>query len=622
MIETLQTSAFFPTSGATLAGDFQPQTGITAVVGENGVGKTFLTIEAARWLLYGKAALRGAAVDYKQAEVTGTVVIRGARYQISRGKHEWVKDASGAIVAKGAEKVTEYVTHAMGYGLDVFDLCNAATQGNVQRLGEMRPAERKAIIDKVLRLTDAEKAERDCREEAKGYRREAETLTKTLRAPGEEPPLVAVPDGAALASARDQRRTLLALQGQLRVIAPPPRPRVADFSEDAIAELEQYVEEQRELHRKHRDLTVAGQAFDYTAEQLDAADARRLAKAELERRGPKPVIGQEQIDFDWKRHHALDAYTSSEEVTCPKCDHKFRPTGEAPPRPDNTKETLREQERRLAAWPDKGPVVPEGLDLSEAVILNARRALAARGELATLEPLGPDRQGQLDIMRRDKAAMEAFAMAQLQFERDRQGNADVEAQIAALGTVPTQDEVDAMADALRDAEVAHAARLAWEREDAAFKDTQAKIVEANRLAEEYKLGAQGIADARAVVKALIAPKISRIATVLIRDMSLGKLDNLVVDDEMEITVGGQRIETLSGAGKTVANLALRVAMGRALVGHVFPVFLADEIDGDLSAKRREATLQALVSLKKHLSQIILVTHRGADIADQVLEITG
>jgi exonuclease SbcC len=119
---------------------------------------------------------------------------------------------------------------------------------------------------------------------------------------------------------------------------------------------------------------------------------------------------------------------------------------------------------------------------------------------------------------------------------------------------------------------------------------------------------------------LIAPKISRIATGLIRDMSLGKLTDLVLDDEMEITVGGQRIETLSGAGKTVANLALRVAMGQALVGHVFPVFLADEIDGDLSASRREATLQALVSLKKHMRQIILVTHRGADIADQVWDV--
>jgi DNA repair exonuclease SbcCD ATPase subunit len=62
-------------------------------------------------------------------------------------------------------------------------------------------------------------------------------------------------------------------------------------------------------------------------------------------------------------------------------------------------------------------------------------------------------------------------------------------------------------------------------------------------------------------------------------------------------------------------------MGQALVAHTFPVFLADEIDGDLDAERREATLMAIASLKKHLKQIILITHRGADIADQVHDVT-
>lgn len=625
MIETLHTSAFFPTSGATLAGDFQLKSGITAVVGENGAGKTFLTIETTRWLLFGKAALRGAAVDYKQAEATGTFLIRGARYQISRGKHEWVKDGSGEVQAKGAEKVTEYVTQLLGYGLDVFDLCNAATQGQVQKLGDMRPAERKAIIDKVLRLTDAEKAEKDCRAEALGYKREAETLAKTLRTPGDKPVGQHLPVAtlrAALAAARALRDQHAALKARRRDVEPPVRPEIGEFSEDAIAELQTYVDEQRELLRRRVALATASVGDNWPAEQLDAAEARLRVRKAIDSRGPSPSMGLDEIEADWARHHAADAYRTSDEVTCPKCAHTFRPTGEAPPAPLFEKSYLRDQELRWQKWPDDGPVLPDGIDLTDKQITAARGALAARIELDGLPLPGPDRQGQLDAMRQDKAALEAFMMAQLQFERIRDGNAQIDAEIAALDAEPPQWAIDAATDDLHAAELHAAAVESWQRDDAAFKETQAKIVEANRLAEEYKLGAQGIADARAVVKALIAPKISRIATVLIRDMSLGKLDNLIVDDEMEITVGGQRIETLSGAGKTVANLALRVAMGQALVGHVFPVFLADEIDGDLSVKRREATLQALVSLKKHLSQIVLVTHRGADIADDVIEVTG
>lgn len=629
MIKTLQASAHFTVSGATLSGDFQPETGITAVVGENGAGKTFLTIEATRWLLFGKAALRGAASDYKDAAAKGTFTIRGADYEISRGKHEWVKDSSGAIVAKGADKVTEYVTSVLGYGLDVFDLCNAATQGNVQKLGDMRPAERKAIIDKVLRLTDAEKAEKDCREEAKGYKREAETLVKTLRAPSEAPkePEGYLPSSSArdrLQAMRELRDDHSVLRSQLRPVAAPQKPQVGTFSDEAIAELEVYVEEQRELHRKLRDLTVASEGAKWSLEQLDAAEVRLRARNVRETRGDVPTMTQADVEAGFAEHRAVVAHTASEPVECPNCQHTFCPTGEAPPQPRWSRATLEIEEKRLRAWAgfDPSEPLPDGLDIGYQEQCEARAALKAHTELCALPPLGPDRQGQLNLMRQDKATMEAFLAAQLQFERDRQGNAEVEAKIAALPPCPDDAGIDKLVDEYQAALAYETAREVWQREDAAFKDTQAKIVEANRLADEFKLGATGIADARAVVKALIAPKISRIATVLIRDMSMGKLDNLVVDDEMEITVGGQRIETLSGAGKTVANLALRIAMGRALVGHVFPVFLADEIDGDLSVKRREATLQALVSLKQHLQQIILVTHRGADIADHVVEITG
>lgn len=625
MIEHLTSSAVFPVSGATLKADYQPLTGITAVVGENGSGKTFLSIETVRWLLYGKAALRGMAGDYKEANAQGTFTIRGARYTLSRGKQEWVKDGSGNMIAKGADEVTKKVTELMGYGLDVFDLCNAATQGNVQKLGDLRPAERKAIIDKVLRLTDAEKAEKDCREEAKGYKREAEGLLKVLRAPGDapQPPAGYMASGSlrgALVAMRATRDAHAALRGQLRLVEAPVRPQVATFSEDAIAELERYETERNMNFIRRSHANRFGGKVEWTAEQLDAAAERRRVRQQLVDRGDKPTLTREEVEQGFEQHRALRAHTASEPVTCPKCDHTFRPTGEAPPEPTWSRIKLEVEEQRLRAWPDDGPALPEGLDLSPTEIAHGREQLQARAELDALPPEQPSRADELNRMRQDKATLDAFLAEQLRYERVCQANAEIEAKIAALDADLPQEMIDAQAEGVHRAEMYEAECRAYDEADAAFKDTQAKIKEATFLADEYTLGAKGIADARGVVKALIAPKISRIATKLIRDMSLGKLDNLVVDDEMEITVGGQRIETLSGAGKTVANLALRVAMGQALVGHVFPVFLADEIDGDLSAKRREATLQALVSLKKHLSQIILVTHRGAEIADQVWDV--
>jgi len=625
MITRLTSSAMFPSSGASLAADYQPQTGITAVVGENGAGKTFLSIEVTRWLLYGKTALRGMAGDYKDANAKGVFTIRGAGYEISRGKQEWIKDSGGEMLAKGAEEVTKKVTELMGYGLDVFDLCNAATQGNVQALGAMRPAQRKALIDSVLKLTDAEKAEKDCREEAKGYRREAEALVKVLRAPGDEPVrpegyLQSVTLAAALRAARELRDQHAALKARRRDVLPPVRPVVGTFSEEAIAELEAYETERNMNFVRRSHANRFGGKVEWTAEQLDAAADRRRVRQLLADRGEPPTLTHEEVELGFEQHRAVRAHTASEPITCPKCDHTFRPTGEAPPEPTWPRVKLEVEEQRLRAWPDDGPALPDGLDLSPTEINHGREQLQARAELEALPPEQPSRADELTAMRNDKATLEAFLAEQLRYERVVAANAEVDLEIAALDTEPPQAAIDKVADRLRAAEAYEAEHARWRAEDQAFKDTQAKITEATFLADEYTLGAKGIADARGVVKALIAPKISRIATKLIIDMSMGKLPNLIVDDEMEITVGGQRIETLSGAGKTVANLALRVAMGRALVGHTFPVFLADEIDGDLSASRRAATLQALVSLKQHMSQIILVTHRGAEIADHVWDV--
>jgi DNA repair exonuclease SbcCD ATPase subunit len=619
MIHKLTATAIFAKSGATLTAEHQPGSGITAVVGENGAGKTFLSIETTRWLLYGKAALRGAATDYRQADAYGEFSIRGARYSISRGKHEWLKDASGAMLAKGAEKVTEKVTELMGYGLDVFDLCNAATQGNVQQLGKLRPADRKAIIDKVARLTTAEAAEKACREEAKGYKREAETLALTLRAPGDEPPAVPTPSGEELAAGREARRALVRLESQLTMPFPPGQPVESRPAVVDIEMTERHVQEQRDLHARHRNLTVAAEGPSWSAAELDAADVRRAARAAREARGATPTLTLDEIEADWLLHHAADTHKASDEVTCPKCNHTFRPTGEAPTAPRYDKVYLREQQQRLARWEgaDWNDPLPSGLDLTGPTITAARVTLEAREQLAALPPLGADKSGQLDNLRRRQAQWDAYEQAMVAYDDEVARNATVRAQIDALGYVPSQEDVDALSDALREAEAAHAARLAWEKDEAAFKETQAKVVEAQHLADEYAAGAKDVAAARAVVKALIAPKISRIATGLIRDMTMGKLTSLTLTEDMEILVGEQRIETLSGAGVTVANLALRIAMGRALVGHVFPVFLADEIDGDMTNSRREATLQSLVGLKDHLSQIILVTHRGAAVADHV-----
>src|SRR5262245_43467351 len=61
-------------------------------------------------------------------------------------------------------------------------------------------------------------------------------------------------------------------------------------------------------------------------------------------------------------------------------------------------------------------------------------------------------------------------------------------------------------------------------------------------------------------------------------MTGGRRQSIRVDEEFDVTVDGQPLNTLSGSGKAVANLALRNGLGQVLTNNVLSLFVGDEID--------------------------------------------
>jgi DNA repair exonuclease SbcCD ATPase subunit len=191
-----------------------------------------------------------------------------------------------------------------------------------------------------------------------------------------------------------------------------------------------------------------------------------------------------------------------------------------------------------------------------------------------------------------------------------------------MGDVPTAADLDALKTRLFDARYYERLLNDYQVQQDRYEKTSAEIAEALRLADAFREGATSLADARATLKALLAPSLSRVASRLLNDMTNGKYSEVIVDDDMEITVNGQSIETLSGGNETVANIALRLALGQVLVVETFPVFLGDEMDAFADESRREAVAEAMAALldKGHLKQVILVTHRGVAAADHVIDL--
>ena len=147
MIESLSYSVTFPTNQVSLIGELSFQPGLTAVTGPNGIGKTFAASEMPRYMLFGKKALRGPASDYKNLSGSMSVTIAGKRFQIDRAKKETVKDESGTVVAVGAEAVNSYIIQQLGFDLDVFDAVCSSNQKESDRLTQLRPGQRKQMIE-------------------------------------------------------------------------------------------------------------------------------------------------------------------------------------------------------------------------------------------------------------------------------------------------------------------------------------------------------------------------------------------------------------------------------------------------------------------------------------------
>jgi exonuclease SbcC len=580
MILELDYVVTFPTTGITLRGNFQPQSGITAVVGPNESGKTFGTIELTRYLLYGKKAFRGAASDYKSLDAKGRFRIHGKEYSIKRSsKREEIVDANSVVLAVGAEAVTGKVIELMGYNLDVFDVCNASVQKKAHLFGELLPSARKRLIDQVVGLTSNEKVEKACREEAQGLRREVDALARVLHLPDEPVKPKGYRPSIDIRMEYDRAKDLFnqaqQLARQMRPVpayTPPSKPRPAN-----LPELVQHEADRHDL--------------DIRRSMLEKTTAKR----------PTISVPYSHLDLNAARDRLAMQSVMAKSVTCPHCSKNFVPGHEEahlPDGPDLTMTQIQNYERELRL---------------------EQEAAVADDELAKLGTMA-DRSKELEDAKNWSALWMTYEEDLRRAEWQRNLNIEIEKGLRELGLIHSETELNKMESDLMDARIYESGMTSYAAAEAAYNKAAAEVAEKERLAGEYKKGAEALSDARATLKAYMAPRLSTVASSLIADMTHGKHTTVSVDDEMEITVDGQRIETLSGGAETVANLALRLALGQILVASAFPVFLGDEMDSDADDVRREAVIEAMASLKSKLSQIILVTHRTVEIADHVYDL--
>lgn len=151
----------------------------------------------------------------------------------------------------------------------------------------------------------------------------------------------------------------------------------------------------------------------------------------------------------------------------------------------------------------------------------------------------------------------------------------------------------------------------------ANEDLNAEIKASKDQLDELTRIRKALNEIKPRVKLYLVPSLNRVASHLVSQMTNGERTNIEVDENFEISVDGQPIDTLSGSAKAVANLAIRIGLGTVLTSKVFSVLLADEVDAAMDKDRAAFTAQCLRGLTNTFSQIILVSHQKPEADHQI-----
>ncbi|MDH7796459.1 MULTISPECIES: AAA family ATPase [unclassified Beijerinckia] len=660
MFKTLKYSVTFPSTGRTLQRELDLTKGLTQITGANEQGKSFV-IEMMRFALFGTSALRGTSEDYKTLQLTAEFDLRGENYRVERQINKAKLWRNQELVATGVKPVNQKLLSSLGFGLDVFDISCVTNQGDVERLGNMLPAERKRMVDQVIGVDRIDTVTKWVSEQASLAGKEIEVLEKHM---GSEPQTPVAPEDlqpipdleGQLVTLKEQQQLQSQLKGWLSVGKPEPKLPVEPDVPSAAVLNEQLAQINAWEVEYKRIKTL--QVIDFDPEQIrlewDLFD-QAGRRAAFERDNPRASITRETAEEQIALHGKLKeqaVYTAKLEqlgkaphADCPHCQTRFSLEHQAIadykflltelgnlPQPSLSLADLADQVRRIDNW-DRDVIQKTWAEVSQFP-LEAARPQATRESLARaagavhisvqdkmLFDLGarPDRTPIEQALR----TRQAYEAAKHIYDRDigpydawMAEKAVKENELAKLQLVD-----DALAHVERQLKIARDYEMQLtmhQKAHAAWTATSAVVSEKRVELEGWKQARLFLVEMRSRIKTYLVPSLSKVASWLLTRMTGGQRNSIVVDENFEVTVDGQPLGTLSGSGKACANLALRLGLGQVLTNNVFPVFIGDEIDASMDDDRAQKTQDSLGLLVDRISQIILITHKSPS-AGTILE---
>lgn len=639
--------------------------GLTGITGKNWSGKS-LILEFLQYALWGAKALRGIASDYKKLEVEVEFFIKGADYTVIRSPKIVILYRGEEPVASGTTAVNLAINELFGYSHSVFSVANAINQGKIEELGSMRAADRKKLVDETIGLNVLDELVKFISEEAKVLGTKIDTISSLLVQPIEPTAPEGYEPSAVLHSRMDELTTLKSARDILesqasRKIVWPTEP-VCPGDMPLLGELKTSMVRRAELAAVVASLSGQVKAIpDATLSESDwAAAAAAQADFNAWTAESKAYISEvaqrerqrvqaEKSDTSifntalsqWEKEclriridylNAVGARNNlAEQIVsndCPACHHHWETGPVLPPEPVMGNLPARPLKQQMVLeFSELLPLrsKPETPKYSTEELQLLRRGLDRAEEKAKLKAELNEKAtafGQLSDNSGLIAKLEKYAIDFAQYQSVQQATAVLELEVsqAMIALMDSRflelDKRIADLRFLHNMCVIHEANAGrYVKDKLVWEAKQGELILMEEERTSWGNARKAVTDLRAKVKAYLLPSLNTVASLLMCEMTGGVLNTIVVDDTFEISVAGQRLETLSGAGKAIANLALRIGLGQVLTNKTFGVLLADEVDASMDDEQATYVAACLRRLTKQIPQIIQVSHKKDLIAD-------
>ncbi len=659
-------------NGQSRSNDAELLNGSTMITGKNGRGKS-LNLEMIAFTLFGTVALRGKTGDYSRIKSQIDVTIKNTPYVIKRTKSGAdVLNVDGEPLATGHKAVNEWIISTLGYGYDVFRIAHWCAQGDIQALANMLPTQRKQMIDDVAGLTQMYGLIKLVGEEAKIYRAGITAAESVLIKPTKPTKPEGQSEGdlnIGLEQLEVERLDYLKLEAEVNSLPPlvePVRPTepqpltLPAQPEELTVELLEIVpvtipenlagqdifqvirdlnERRQQLESNQRDLSAIKQqlltAPQYIVDMIP--DVALLTREELER--------QHEV---YKQATLKKQLLDQGDVTCPNCNVAHPLASDALKEYENVDLNILNSAplsfqdfERCLKWKDLNSRVAEleaTLQPLPTILMLLEQFEPIAAQLNANE--NAEKTNAEKIAQQAKSNEHNYRQWQNTCQSLKQSHDNSVAQFNA------NLENFAKACEAHKAEVIRQEQIVstWHQWGSDFKlENQALISEVNKalqtwatyhtlvdvynkqltsyelakksidndkaLLEDRNKAKAALTEIKARVKTYIVPSLNKVASYLLSEMTGGEHSNVVIDENFEVDVDGQPLRTLSGSGKDITNLAIRIGLGRILTHKVLPVMMLDEIDAAMDEERAQYTWDCIQKITPRIGQVLQVSHK-------------